>query len=315
MRGWCVAGAALLGLAAGGPAAAQGFVLLSDLQDRYPTWDAATERVWFNSNRTGIDQLWTVAADGSGPRMYPAEGHREVVPDVGPDGRVAYVRYVGENEEIFLLDPESGRRVPLASDPGADSDPSWSPDGSRVWFSSNRDGNWSIWSAPVNGSEVCKETHAAQRDALPRVSPDGRWLAFQRTMARTDAEIWVKNLETGEERNVSNWSGGWDGWPSWAPDSRSILFGSNRGGGDMQLWAVGLEEGDTARAVTAIPGLRLRRAHWLPDGRRILTNVERANDPTVLAMILQSSSLLMTAQEAGRNSGGAHEVVRSTGSR
>ncbi len=57
MRGWCGAGVALLGLAVGGPAAAQGFVLLSDLQDRYPTWDAATERVWLNSDPWALVEL------------------------------------------------------------------------------------------------------------------------------------------------------------------------------------------------------------------------------------------------------------------
>lgn len=280
-----------------GPASGQGLSLLSDLQDRYPTWDPSRERVWFYSNRAGIEELWSVRPDGTDPVRWPGDGHREVVPSAGRDGRVVYVRYVGENEEIFLLDPDTGARMAVSPDPAGDSDPSWAPDG-RIWFSSNRGGSWSIWSVDVDGGDLRQETDAPQRDALPQVSPDGRWLAFQRTLAPADAEVFLRDLETGEEWNASNWSDGWDGWPSWAPDSRSILFSSNRGG-EAQLWAVGVQRGDTARAVTALPGVRVRRAHWLPGGRRILTNLERPGDPTVLTAILGESVLRMTAEEAG----------------
>lgn len=69
------------------------------------------------------------------------------------------------------------RRVSYVDDgfgqPGSDANPAWSPDGSKIAFSSNRDGNFEIYVMGADGTGVTRLTNRAATDILPAWSPDG----------------------------------------------------------------------------------------------------------------------------------------------
>ncbi len=73
-------------------------------------------------------------------------------PRVSPDGGSIAVDFgAGGNRQIWMLDTERGIRTPLTTD-GNNFMPLWTPDGSRVVFSSLSTGRWELLSKPADGS-------------------------------------------------------------------------------------------------------------------------------------------------------------------
>jgi hypothetical protein len=84
-------------------------------------------------------------------------------PDVSPDGtRLVYSSYLGRNwHQLWLLPSSGGYPMPLTYGEYDNTYPRWSPDGKRIAFISNRDGNTSLWVVNVfdGGQKQIKQTH------------------------------------------------------------------------------------------------------------------------------------------------------------
>ncbi len=61
------------------------------------------------------------------------------------------------------------------------------------------------------------------------VSPDGKRVAAERTVAGTTRNIWIFDVSTGAGTQITS-DTAWDAFPTWAPDGSRIVFTSNRGG-------------------------------------------------------------------------------------
>jgi hypothetical protein len=108
------------------------------------------------------------------------------------------------------------------SKPGDVQTPAWSPDGRKIAFVSDRDGNSEIYVIHADGSEQRNLTRQPASDSHPSWSPDGRKLAF---VSRRDgnAEIYVMNADGSELRNVTRTPSD-DLDPAWSPNGRAIAF-------------------------------------------------------------------------------------------
>jgi serine/threonine protein kinase/Tol biopolymer transport system component len=98
--------------------------------------------------------------------------------DVSPDGRWVAFHASIPQEDLFVIQSDGAGLRQLTDDPFRDRYPRWSPDGSRLFFQSDRAGAYGIWSLRADGSglePVTPEKGAAA--AYPVPSPDGRWLA------------------------------------------------------------------------------------------------------------------------------------------
>jgi Tol biopolymer transport system component len=105
-----------------------------------PDWSPDGSTIVFNSDRDGgAIRGYTIDVDGSNLRRLPIEGWVEY-PSFSPDGsRIVYEGAVGSNYEVFVADIETGKRTQLTRAPGNDGWPVWSPDGSTIAFTSERD--------------------------------------------------------------------------------------------------------------------------------------------------------------------------------
>ena len=93
------------------------------------------------------------------------------------NGLIAFTSTLAGNTDIAVLDL-CGRVTTLIGGPTADLRPSWSPDGRRLAFMSNRDGNFEIYLADANGSNVRRLTEDPGNDFNPDWSPDGKAIAW-----------------------------------------------------------------------------------------------------------------------------------------
>jgi hypothetical protein len=122
--------------------------------------------------------------------------------------------------------------------------PSWSPDGTKFVFSSNRSGfgKAEIWIANADGSAPVRLTTSVQlssdgqgpifsSDRDPDWSPDGSKIAFVSTRdGLTDTELYVMNVDGSNPVRLTD-DGLDDGMPDWSPDGQRIAFTKSQGAG------------------------------------------------------------------------------------
>jgi eukaryotic-like serine/threonine-protein kinase len=101
---------------------------------------------------------------------------------ISPDGtRVAAERTdpQTQNRDIWLLDAASGATTRFTSDPGWDAFPTWSPDGSRIVFTSNRSGVYELYQKPSSGASNEELLYKSTEGKGPNSwSPDGKFLIY-----------------------------------------------------------------------------------------------------------------------------------------
>jgi Tol biopolymer transport system component len=154
----------------------------------------------------------------------------------------------------------------LTYDPGLQHDPTWSPDGRRVAYTSDRAGNSDIWVQALADPTPIRVTSSSAHEWQPDWSPDGRWLAFR--SERDGGGLYVISPRGGAERRVAEF-----GYrPRWSPDGSRILF-SNSGlhlNVPPRMYVVGLN-GQAPRPVRSdlLAEFREVSVGWHPDGAHV----------------------------------------------
>src|SRR4030095_12740925 len=150
---------------------------------------------------------------------------------------------------LFIVNVKSGSTNQITEgNDWNDSDPQWSPEGTRIAFVSNRTGkefegnrNTDVWIMLPDGTRLTKISDHDESDNSPRWSPDGRWIAFTGEVRDRDhPKIWLVPAEGGKHSVLA--ANGLDLIPTgleWAEDGQSLYFESGVKG-EFQLFRVDL---------------------------------------------------------------------------
>lgn len=155
----------------------------------------------FRSNRSGQRQIWTVNVDGSDLRMVT---HLDAVnldsPRWSPDGtKLVFTAGHDDRRMAYVVELESGVVRELVDRGGSRMRASWSADGTWIYFSSRRTGQYEIWKAPTDGSAVpVQVTRGGGYEAF--ASADGKTVYF--TKPRPALGVYQVGVNGGEERLV-----------------------------------------------------------------------------------------------------------------
>jgi TolB protein len=159
-------------------------------RDIHPYWSPDGAWILFNSGRDGGPlQVYEVHPDGTGLHRLAVSGDEETCARVSPQGdRIVLLANLKEGHDDVLLRRRDGSHaVNLTHDAAADGWPTWTPDGRRIVYASQRSGPFALHSMRPDGSDVRRITfpEAPSSDARPSVSADGRRVVFNRQKGET----------------------------------------------------------------------------------------------------------------------------------
>ena len=107
----------------------------------------------------------------------------------------------GDVAEIYTVGSDGRDLRRLTNNRAIDVSPSWSPDGSRIAFVSDRTGSPQIYVMNADGSDQRRLTFQGSYNTNPAWSPDGRWIAYE-TRVEGQFDIWLIDPDGRRERSA-----------------------------------------------------------------------------------------------------------------
>jgi Tol biopolymer transport system component len=202
-------------------------------------------------------------------------------PDEGGHG---YAWDFNEHMDIFEADPDGSNLRRLTSAPGYDAEGTYSNDGSKIVFTSQRDGDLEIYVMNADGTDQRRITHGKGYDGGPFFSPDGKTILYRgdrRSDDKMNLQIRMVDADGSNDRaitdnDVFNWC------PYWHPSGKSFIYTR----ADHEAWSKGERPNYDLYMLTPAGGEPRRITHhpafdglpvFSPDGKQLLWTSQRGD--------------------------------------
>lgn len=126
--------------------------------------------------------------------------------------------------EIFVMNTDGSGQTNLTNHSAWDCCPAWSPDGTKIVFTSDRDGNGEIYVMNADGSNPTRLTFNDYWDRHPAWSPDSTKIVFVSYQPNDLSGIQVMNADGSNQITLAHSGEGYYISPSWSPDGAKIAF-------------------------------------------------------------------------------------------
>ncbi len=275
-------------------------------------WSFDGKQLTLQSTRDGgkADQIFVMGADGSNPRMvstgkgrttcsYFFKNGRRILyasthlagddPPPPPDFSQGYVWAVYPSYDIFTVRLDGSDLRRLTDAPGYDAEATVSPDGRRIVFTSERDGDLDLYIMDSDGKNVRRLTSELGYDGGAFFSPDGAKICYRAGHPKTpeaqktyrdllakhlvrpsEMELFVMNADGSDKRQITH-NNAANFCPFFTPDGKKLIFASNvenPRGRNFDLYLINVDGGGVEK-VTSDPefdGFPM----FSPDGKKLV---------------------------------------------
>ena len=185
--------------------------------------------------------------------------------------QIAFVSERGGNSDIYVMDPDGKNQRRVTKHPAEDGLPSWSPDGKKIAFVSNRnEGYIQIWVIDVDGKNPIRLTSGVWDQ-----KPDGQKIAYQASRKKAlniekwNYEVYVMDADGSNKRRLTHHPR-FDGHPPWLPDGKKIAFSSNREDNLAEIYVMDADGRNQKRITHNFRDTEEKSMPtWSPNGKRI----------------------------------------------
>jgi Tol biopolymer transport system component len=209
--------------------------------------------------------VWVSRNGAEQPLAAPV--HTFIGPRLSPDGRRVAVEITESDSQIWLYDLSREALTQFTFEGNSNQMPSWTPDGKRIAFVSNKEGPLNIFWRPADGSGGLERLTTNEYNQIPMSwSPDGQLLAFIEVFSgiERENEIWVLRLSDRKDQPFLQTSFSLLD-PRFSPDGHWLAYVANESGsaevyvqpypGPGGRWQISTEGG--------------REPVWNPNGREL----------------------------------------------
>lgn len=210
-----------------------------------------------------------------------------------PAERIAFAAYRHGQWDIYSIAPDGSDPRQMTNDVYEDTDPAYSPDGTKLAFASRREQNWDVYVLDLRNGEETRLTTSPHYDGGPAWQPDGQQVAYE-SYQNGDLDIWLVDA-AGENAavNLTSDSTAGDFAPAWSPDGQTLAFSSWRQG-SKDLYLLDLDSGGLTH-LTQSPGAE-EFPVWQPDGQRLAFVVDNLGDREIFTVETKTSKSFGVAQ-------------------
>ncbi|HEX7177094.1 MAG TPA: DUF4394 domain-containing protein [Pyrinomonadaceae bacterium] len=143
----------------------------STADDFRPSWAPSGALLAFTSNRDGNDEIYRMDANGANQVNLTNNPAEDLNPS-WPPGRIVFQSTRDGNDEIYIMNANGTNPQRLTNNPAFDGRPGASPDGERIAFTSDRDGNnFEIYVMTASGASQTRFTGDEANDLDPDIQP------------------------------------------------------------------------------------------------------------------------------------------------
>lgn len=210
------------------------------------------------SYKTSLPKIYIASLkEGVGRRLNTLRGN-QLMPAISKQrDQIAFICDVTGNPDLFVqpFSVENGvtdkPRQIFASRKATQGTPTFSPDGHRIAFVSNKDGSPKVYAmdipsegTPLKDLKPQLISRHSKESSAPTWSPDGTKVAYC-AMANGIRQIWVYDFSTKEERQLTQGPGNKEN-PTWAPNSLCLMYNTS-GSENNELYLTSLNQSQSTK--------------------------------------------------------------------